>query len=489
MTTVRVLIIRIILLAAILLRMGIINAQWQIVDSLLNNGLISIDTSGYYPYLYDWALDYNLMIAASEGYPSEIERLIAKGADIDAETDLGATPLIFAVNNNKLAAVRTLLYYGPDLNKVTSSYETPLIISVKNRNFEITEALIRAGADLNYPDKQGTTPLHHATLYGYTEIVDLLLYYDASVDAKTEEGTTPLLAAIWAGYPDIADILIQNGANMEARDNEGFTPFLMASLFGDTLVMNMLYKKGVDIYAINSSNQNALTLSIISNHIEAAKLLFRIGDKWSVSQSNAVDPFIVASKYRRKEMINLLEENNVTGRIKYGIDQMIVTASTRFCQHDLYPGISLSFKEPYLNGGFIVGFDMKLWYSRVLIQNSEQLFYQYMSKGSVAYAGLFKDFDITDRPYKLNYSFSTSLLAGYSFGNVLKGTLYSPDKKFMVIPSISLKMSKLNLSVIVGAEYIKTSYYKNGPVWFRVGCSYNYFFDHIRTRLKTINWH
>jgi hypothetical protein len=40
---------------------------------------IAIDTSGYLPLFYDNALDYNLMIAASDGYSSEVERLIHKG--------------------------------------------------------------------------------------------------------------------------------------------------------------------------------------------------------------------------------------------------------------------------------------------------------------------------------------------------------------------------------------------------------------------------
>ena len=488
MSALKAFIIQFLLLFTILFIPVNIHAQQPLIDSDVDSRF-DIDTSDYIPYIYDEALEYNLMIAASKGYPSEIERLIEKGADIDSETSEGATPLIFAVTNNQLVAVNTLLYFNPSLDVVTKNHETALLIAVKNRNFEITEALIRSGADIDYSNRQGATSLHFASIYGYLEIVDLLLYYNASIDLKSKEGFTPLLTSIWAGYADIADLLIQNGANMEARDNDGFTPFLLATLYGDTLVMNMLYKKGVDIYATNISNHSALTLSILANHSEATKLLLRIGGKWSDSSIDAVNPYSVASKYRRKEMISLLQDNNVPGHYKYEIDQVSFTASARFCFYDLYPGISLSFKEPYLNAGIIVGCDIKFWYSRILIQNNEQLFYQYMNKGSVAYAGLFKDFALTDRPERLNYSLSTTLLAGYSFGNVLKGRPNTPDNKFMVIPSISFKLTKMNLSFIMGTEYIKTAYYKNGPVWFRVGCSYNYYFDNVRTHLKTINWY
>jgi hypothetical protein len=188
-------------------------------------------------------------------------------------------------------------------------------------------------------------------------------------------------------------------------------------------------------------------------------------------------------------LITILKNNNVPGQLKYEIDQVAFTASTRFFVHDIYTGISLSFKEPYLNAGFTIGCDMKLWYTRVLMKNSDQLFYQYMDKGAVAYAGVFKDFPLTDYNNRFNYFFSTSLLAGYSFGNKLKGTLITAENKFKVIPAISLKMTRLNLSFNLGLEYVKTDFYHNGPIWLRAGISYNYFFDNVRTKIKPIKWY
>jgi ankyrin repeat protein len=456
---------------------------------ITSDGIHTIDTSAYIPSFYDGALNYNLMIAASRGYISEITRLLEKGAEINALTDEGVTPLVLAVSNNRTDAVKTILSYDPLINEVTSSYETPLLIAVKNCNTEISELLIRGGAEPDYPDKHGATPLHHATIYGCMEIVDLLLYYDASIDIKTEEGITPFHASIKAGYSDISDLLIQHGANMEARDNDGFTPFLLAAYYGDTLLIDLLYKKGVDIYAVNKSNYNALSLSILSNQTATTEFLLRIGDKWLTSDNNVINPYSVVSKYRRKETDKLLKENNIPGNIKYGIDQVNFTLSSRFASNDFYSGISISLKEPYINGGFVAGFDTKLWYTRIMTKNSAELFYQYMDKGSVAYAGIFRDFQLTDRIDRFNYSFSSSLLAGYTFGNKLKGTFIVPENKFLIIPSLAFKVTKMNFSLNMGLEYLKTSYYKNGPLWARIGCSYNYFFDKVRTKVKPIKWY
>ena len=65
-------------------------------------------------------------------------------------------------------------------------------------------------------------------------------------------------------------------------------------------------------------------------------------------------------------MINILREHNIPGNYSYKIDQVDIMLSTRFSVHDIYMGTSFSFREPYLNGGIIVGFDTKLWYTRVL---------------------------------------------------------------------------------------------------------------------------
>lgn len=447
------------------------------------------DTIDYVPSFYRGALDYNLMIAASRGYTEEINRLIMKGADILSETDQGVTPLIFAISSNQTIIAKMLIDYGSDPNKLTLRNETPLIIAVKNENSEITEALLRAGADVDFTDRYDATALHYASVYDYRQIADLLLYYDASIDKKTVEGSTPLFASVWAGNAAIADLLIQNGANVEARDNEGFTPFMMAALNGDTLIMQLLFKKGVDIYAVNNSNNNALTLTIIADKSDATKYLLRIGNKWDNRGSRAVSPYSVASKYRRKDIFKILEDNKIPGNIKYEIDQVDIMASTRFFLHDIYTGASLSFKEPYLNGGIIVGLDTKLWYTRVLLKQTENMLYQYMDKGSVVYAGLFKDFALTDYAFKANFEISTSLSAGYTFGNVLKGTLNVPQNKFVIIPAVALKWTNKDLSFSLGADYLKSDFYHVGPVWLRIGASYNLYFDKVRTNGKTLKWY
>jgi ankyrin repeat protein len=450
---------------------------------------IKIDTSEYLPLLVTGALEYNLALASSKGYYTEVERMILMGADVNSETSEGVTPLVYAVYNNRTKAVLTLLQYNAVVNMITARRETPLIIAVKNNNFEIAEILIRYGADVSYPGIYGATSLHFASVYGFLEIADLLLYYDADADIKSYDGTTPLMAAIWSGYANVAELLIRYGANMEATDNEGFTPFLIAAQNGDTLMINLLRQKGVDIYEKNIHDWDALNLAIRSDQEEAVKMLLRIGNRWSDPERNVVNPYSIAVSYRDKKMIDLLETQNFPANKKMKFDQMALSVSCKTDFRDFYSGVSLAFLEPSRNLGIIAGFDTKPWYTRVLIKDNETTFYQYLDRSSLAYAGVLKEFPVTNNLFKSNYYITTSLSAGYSFGNKLKGTLITPGNKFKVIPAVTLKWTKNNFSLISGIEFTTSGFYRIGPLWCRFGFLYNFFFDSVRAPVKNIKWY
>lgn len=458
-------------------------------SSRLSGQANGIDTTDYLLPSFSEALDFNLIIAASKGYSSEIDRLVKKGADVNAETIEGATPLIYAVANNHQEAVTALLKYKPDINKVTGNYQTPLIISTKNQNVEISEILLRGGADINMADNYGASSLHYASVYGSFYVADLLLYYDAEIDRKSNDGTTPLMAAVWSGYADVADLLIQHGANMEARDKQGFTPFLIAAQNGDTLLMKVLLKYGVNLYEKNLYNYDALDIAIESDHKPAVEMLLEKGDKWASQNSEDINSYRIASAFGRKDYIEMLEKKNIPGKVHPGIDEMAITVSALVTPRDLFSGINLAFKEPLLNGGFIAGFDAKLWDTRVLLKSSENVYYQYIDKSSLVYAGIFKDFLLTGEQKKTSLSLSAALSAGYTFGNKLKGTNITPDNKFLILPAAGVKLQRNHFILSAGIEYMKSEFYRIGPLWFRSGFSYNMYLNKVRSPGKMIKWY
>lgn len=479
-----------------------------IISRVITYGQVAdLDTSDYMPLFYSGALEYNLMTAATRGYTSEVKRMINQGADVDATTSEGATALILAISGFQINTVITLLENGADPNHLTDKYETPLFITFKNMDSEsakyyirfgvnidsisvlIAEALIRHGADMNFQDHNGATPLNYASLHGYSYLADLLLYFGASIDKKSDDGTTPLMSAIWAGYDDIADLLIQYGANLESKDKDGFTPFLIAAQNGDTLMMNHLMKNGIDIYEKNFYNWDALDIAIKSGQEVAAEWLIMNGNKWNDPGRNVVNYYNAATNYSRKDIINLLEKNNFPSKYHSHFNQMTVYLNSRFNFRDIYTGFGLTIKEPKSNIGLLAGFDTKLWYTRVLVKENPNLYYQYMDKSSVAYLGAFKDLKLTDNLFRSNFFIAPSLSAAWAFGNKFKGTDLSPAAKLKLNPAVTLKAVNKYFVVFSSIDFLNTDLYRIGPIWVRIGCATNFYFDFAKAPDKIIRWY
>jgi ankyrin repeat protein len=114
------------------------------------------------------------MWAAGEGHTAAIELLVEKGADVQLRSKAGFTPLLFAVRNGHLDAVRALLRLGgkpDDRVENTSTTAAPgsmrraaaqdvptsaLGMAIINANYEIALSLLEAGANPNIPDPRGS---------------------------------------------------------------------------------------------------------------------------------------------------------------------------------------------------------------------------------------------------------------------------------------------------------------------------------------------
>jgi ankyrin repeat protein len=65
-------------------------------------------------------------MAARSGYEGIMKCLISNGADVNAATKKGITPLHCAAESGLECAVRCLVLYGAEINAVDSNGKTPL---------------------------------------------------------------------------------------------------------------------------------------------------------------------------------------------------------------------------------------------------------------------------------------------------------------------------------------------------------------------------
>lgn len=161
---------------------------------------------------------------------AKVRNLISRGADVNAKTSDGQTPLHFAVHYGSKEVVELLVAKGADVNAIAKgSYrQTPLHEAGANK--KAAEVLISEGAYVNIKDGIGQTPLHHAAnVFVFrgneeVEVVELLISKGADVNAKQDYGRSPLHLAAWGNRTKTAELLISNGADLDTKDKGGKSP-------------------------------------------------------------------------------------------------------------------------------------------------------------------------------------------------------------------------------------------------------------------------
>src|SRR5262249_31362433 len=120
-----------------------------------------------------------------------IRLLLEVGADVDARTILGTTPL-FAAAAAGAENVRLLIDKMANVNAVSLSGATPLMAS---RDRDVVALLVSQGADAAIRPKRGEPALAAAATRGDLAATTLLLDKGADVNAPDYRGYTPLILA------------------------------------------------------------------------------------------------------------------------------------------------------------------------------------------------------------------------------------------------------------------------------------------------------
>jgi ankyrin repeat protein len=180
-----------------------------------------------------WSPEKHLAQAAENGNFPEIQRLIAQGVDVNTrvrywEDDTWTALLITVhrghIGENYFEIAEFLLEHGADVNAATSYGMTPLMKAIGN--IAILSLLLAYGADIHAKDHQGMTALGHAVSRGgQYEAAMLLIQHQASMTMTTNTGETLLELSAQGGNPQLVkyfldhtprDIAIYNNALMDA---------------------------------------------------------------------------------------------------------------------------------------------------------------------------------------------------------------------------------------------------------------------------------
>jgi ankyrin repeat protein len=113
--------------------------------------------------------------ACKYGHHDIAELLLDHGADIEAQTDVNATPFIYACYESHLSTVKLLLSRGCAVNAVDTNGTTALHWACWDGSTECVKELLAHGADTSIKNKDGKTPFDEAKENNQHTFIDVLM--------------------------------------------------------------------------------------------------------------------------------------------------------------------------------------------------------------------------------------------------------------------------------------------------------------------------
>jgi ankyrin repeat protein len=266
----------------------------------------------------------SLMRAAQHGDLAEVERLIARGAKVNAtvptrdlreliaflswmqqlpESDIGYTPLLYAAQGGHPDVARTLISHGADVHHLARGGETALRLAIFRSDLKMLQLLAAAGARSD--SRQFGLAVRHST----PETVGFLLALGADPNAIPSPGVRrsgppappPVIAATQRGEPAVLRLLIDAGANVNAQDHNGWSALRWAGRSGSgrqkrdmAAMIALLESAGARDRAGN--NAAALFQAVLQKDPVRVEEALRLGANPNARDDRGIPPLIYAAR-------------------------------------------------------------------------------------------------------------------------------------------------------------------------------------------------
>jgi ankyrin repeat protein len=186
-----------------------------------------------------------ILITTLSQSPVVVEQMTARlwtgYLDESTRDSQGHGPLHLAIARGQLPTVQKLIQKGADVNARTWGGPRPLHVAVIYGRGNLAKVLIDAGADVNAGTFNGTRAIHLACFHGHVAMARLLIMNNADTMVRNVEGLTPLHMA---ASEEIVALLVSQGVDVNARSAGGSTPLHRAAKFGRLNVCTALLEEG-----------------------------------------------------------------------------------------------------------------------------------------------------------------------------------------------------------------------------------------------------
>jgi ankyrin repeat protein len=243
--------------------------------------------------------------------------LLAANIDPNAANDYGITPLHLACQNGSGGIVQRLTEAGANSNARSWTGETPLMTCARAGVLDGAAALLEHQADVNAADaRRGQTALMWAIAERHPAIAALLIDQGADVNAQSKrpEGFTP-------------KVYMTHYGELEASSRGGYTPLLFAAMVGDLETARRLVARGANVNHATFEDGNTLVLAASNGHEDLALFLLESGADPNAKAGEG--SAITALHYALRDGIKSLMESKGAGLFTQVVQQEQVSTTKK----------------------------------------------------------------------------------------------------------------------------------------------------------------
>ncbi|XP_064225456.1 protein TANC2 isoform X9 [Aotus nancymaae] len=300
-----------------------------------------------------------LCVQSHLGYTEMVALLLEFGANVDASSESGLTPLGYAAAAGYLSIVVLLCKKRAKVDHLDKNGQCALVHAALRGHLEVVKFLIQcdwtmagqqqgvfkkshaiqqaliAAASMGYteivsylldlPEKDeeeveraqinsfdslwGETALTAAAGRGKLEVCRLLLEQGAAVAQPNRRGAVPLFSTVRQGHWQIVDLLLTHGADVNMADKQGRTPLMMAASEGHLGTVDFLLAQGASITLMDKEGLTALSWACLKGHLSVVRSLVDNGAATDHADKNGRTPLDLAAFYGDAEVVQFLVDH------------------------------------------------------------------------------------------------------------------------------------------------------------------------------------
>lgn len=179
--------------------------------------------------------------AAVHGRVDVMKLLVKHGANPFAATTNGVDAYLMAASKGQTGPVTYLLDLGEKIDTATDTGETALMAAALDGRVNVVELLLKRGADPNLLDKSGESALYRAVSKKHWYTARFILERGGKPDLKgATVGATPLSYSVYFGNADTVQLMLKYGADPNIVSDKGLSVFQKAVYWDKKEMLRLL---------------------------------------------------------------------------------------------------------------------------------------------------------------------------------------------------------------------------------------------------------